>query len=147
MFNALLQTDHSLVGLVLRLTLAIVMFPHGAQKALGWFGGHGPSGTLGFFRSVGIPTPVGALVILAEFAGSILLVFGLGTRLAALGIATVMIGAAWKVHRANGFFANWGGQLAAGQEGFEYHLLAVGLALAILVTGGGALSLDALLAR
>lgn len=147
MLHALLSTNQSLAGLILRLTLAVVIFPHGAQKALAWFGGYGPTGTLGYFRSIGIPTPVGALVIATEFLGPLLLVLGLTSRLAALGIAAVMVGAAWKVHRPNGFFANWGGQLAAGKEGWEYHLLAVGLALGIILTGGGALSLDALLAR
>lgn len=147
MLDALLHTDTGLVGLVLRLTLAVVIFPHGAQKALGWFGGHGPAGTLGFFRSMGIPTPLGVLGILAEFVGPMLLLVGFGTRLAALGILAVMAVAVWKVHRPLGFFGNWFGQLPAGQEGFEYHLLAIGLALGLLVSGGGALSLDALLAR
>ena len=147
MLNALLQTDNSLVGLVLRLTLAVVIFPHGAQKVLGWFGGYGVSGTLGFFKSIGIPTPIGMLGILAEFVGPVLLVFGLGSRVAAFGIACVMIVAAWKVHRSSGFFSNWGGQLPAGKEGFEYHILAVGLALGVMLAGSGAWSLDALLAR
>src|SRR5262245_47954632 len=116
MWNALLHTDHSLVGLVLRLTLAVVIFPHGAQKVFGWFGGYGPTATLGYFKSIGIPTVFGVLGLAAEFVGPILLVLGLGTRLAALGILGVMAVAAWKVHRPNGFFANWSGKLQPGQE-------------------------------
>ena len=145
MLHALLQTDGSIVPLVLRLTLAIVMFPHGAQKALGWFGGQGLSGTLGFFRSVGIPTPLALLVVAAEFLGSIGLAFGLLTRLAAFGILCVMVGAIVTTHLPHGFFMNWFGTQKG--EGYEYHLLAIGIALALIISGAGAWSLDAALAR
>jgi putative oxidoreductase len=145
MLHALFQTDGSIVPLVLRLTLAIVMFPHGAQKALGWFGGHGLSGTLGFFRSVGIPTPLGLLVVAAEFFGSIGLALGLLTRLAAFGIACVMVGAIVTTHLKHGFFMNWFGTQKG--EGYEYHLLALGIAIALIIGGAGVWSLDAVLAR
>ena len=145
MLHAMFQTDGSLVPLVLRLTLAIVMFPHGAQKALGWFGGHGLSGTLGFFRSVGIPTPLGLLVVAAEFLGSIGLAVGLLTRLAAFGIVCVMVGAIVTTHLQHGFFMNWFG--AQKGEGYEYHLLAIGIAVALIIGGAGVWSLDAALAR
>ena len=104
MFAWLFQTNGSAAGLILRLTLAVVMFPHGAQKALGWFGGEGLTPTLQFFTSAGIPPVLAWLVIAAEFLGPLGLAVGLLTRLAALGIAGVMIGAIKMVHWKNGFF-------------------------------------------
>ena len=137
----LLQTNsNDRVATFLRLILAVVMFPHGAQKALGWFGGHGFSETIEFFTSQGIPVFLGFLAILAEFAGSIGLLFGLLTRIAAFGIAVNMSVAILSVHLKNGFFMNWAGNQAG--EGFEYHILALGVAIAIIVRGGGAISID-----
>jgi putative oxidoreductase len=136
-----LATDASWTQALLRVTLGAVMFPHGAQKALGWFGGYGFSGTMNFFtEKAGLPTLIAFLVIAFEFAGSILLLAGLGTRFAAAGIAAVMIGAITTVHASNGFFMNWFGNQAG--EGFEYHLLVLGLALALILRGGGRASLD-----
>jgi putative oxidoreductase len=140
----LLRTDDDVVGLVLRLTLAVVMFPHGAQKALGWFGGHGFKGTMGYFTSSGIPTVFGLLAIAAEFLGSLGVAVGLLTRVAALGIACVMVVAILKVHVPHGFFMNWYGKQQG--EGFEFHLLVIGLAVALMIMGGGAWSLDRLIA-
>jgi putative oxidoreductase len=139
----LLLTDGTLVPLVLRLTLAIVMFPHGAQKVLGWFGGHGLRGTLGFFGSQGIPLPLALLAIAAEFLGSIGLAVGLLTRVAAFGIACVMVVAVLTVHAKVGFFMNWFGTQKG--EGFEFHLLAIGIAVALIIGGAGRWSLDALI--
>ena len=144
MFAWLFQTNGSAAGLILRLTLAVVMFPHGAQKALGWFGGEGLTPTLQFFTSAGIPPVLAWLVIAAEFLGPLGLAVGLLTRLAALGIAGVMIGAIKMVHWKNGFFMNWSGTQQG--EGFEYHLLALGMALALVIMGGGAASVDRSLA-
>lgn len=138
-------TEARWAPLVLRLVLGAVFFPHGAQKALGWFGGHGWSGTVGFFSSMGIPAPMAALVILGEFLGAIGLLVGLGTRLAAAGIAAIMVGAIAMVHGEHGFFMNWFGAQAG--EGYEYHLLAIGLAVALVVEGAGRFSLDRLVAR
>jgi len=137
--------EGTLVPLVLRLALAVVIFPHGAQKALGWFGGPGLKGTLELFRKSGIPAPLTMLVIAAEFLGPLGLAAGLLTRVAALGIAVVMIVAILQVHRRHGFFMNW--YANQGGEGFEYHLLALGLAVALIVGGAGAWSLDALVAQ
>jgi len=117
MANLIFHTDCGLAGLLLRVTVAVVMFPHGAQKLFGWFGGYGPSGTLQFFRGLGIPTVAGWLGILAESVGPVLLVLGLGTRVVALLLAGVMVGAALLVHRDNGFFMNWGGQHPAARRG------------------------------
>lgn len=145
MLNKLLQTDDDYGALIARLALGIVMFPHGAQKVLGWFGGHGFAGTMTFFTdTMGIPYLVALLVVLAEFLGSIGLIAGALTRIAALGIGSVMLGAILLVHLPNGFFMNWAGKQAG--EGFEYHLLAIGLALLLMLRGGGALSLDQTLA-
>src|ERR1700730_9326804 len=107
--------------LILRLTLAVVMFPHGAQKALGWFGGYGLRGTLDFLRKSGVSSPVAVLTIIAEFLGPLGLAVGLLTRVAALGIAAVMLGAILTIHRQHGFFMNWYGKQQG--EGFEYHVL------------------------
>ena len=139
------ETDGTLVPLVLRLALAIVIFPHGAQKALGWFGGHGFAGTMGYFRSQGIPMVFGLLAIAAELLGSLGVAVGLLTRVAAFGIACVMLVAILTVHRPYGFFMNWFGNKKG--EGFEFHLLALGIAIALILTGGGRWSIDALIAR
>jgi putative oxidoreductase len=133
-------------GPILRLTLAAVILPHGLQKVFGMFGGYGWSGTMGYLTgSIGLPTALAALVILIEFLAPIALLFGLLTRLAAVGIVAVMLGAVETVHRANGFFMNWTGQQKG--EGFEYHLLVIGIALALILAGGGCLSLDRRIAR
>ena len=143
MLGWLFQTDGSIVPLVLRLTLAVVMFPHGAQKTLGWFGGHGFKGTMAFFMKSGIPGPLAFLAIMAEFLGPLGLAVGLLTRVAALGI--VMLVAIFTVHRQHGFFMNWLGSQQG--EGVEYHVLALGLAIALIVSGPGVWSIDALIAR
>ena len=137
-----LATSSGASGPILRLGLALVLFPHGAQKLLGWFGGYGWSGTMGFLTGkIGLPAPIAALVILIESVGPLFLLLGLLTRPVALGVIAVMIGAVATVHAPNGFFMNWGGTQAG--EGFEYHLLVIAMALALLVTGGGRLSADA----
>jgi putative oxidoreductase len=140
MFAWLFQTNGSVAGLILRLTLAVVMFPHGAQKVLGWFGGQGLTSTLQFFTNAGIPPILAWLVLAAEFLGPLGLAVGLLTRLAALGIAGVMLGAIKMVHWQKGFFMNWSGTQQG--EGFEFHLLALGIALALVIMGGGAASVD-----
>ena len=140
----LLQTDSGVVGFILRITLAVVMFPHGAQKVLGWFGGHGFRGTVKYFTDSGIPAVFARLAIAAEFLGSLGLAVGLLTRIAAFGIACVMLVAIVTVHWPNGFFMNWYGNQKG--EGFEYHLLASGIAITVIIVGAGACSLDGALA-
>jgi putative oxidoreductase len=139
----LMQTDGAVVGLILRLILAVVIFPHGAQKALGWFGGHGFKGTMKYFTNSGIPTGFGLLAIAAEFLGPLGLTVGLLTRVAAFGIACVML-VAITVHWPHGFFINWYGNQKG--EGIEYHLLALGIAITLIIVGAGAWSLDGVLA-
>lgn len=142
----LIGTNNSVGPLVARLTLGLVMFPHGAQKALGWFGGYGFEGTMGFFtQQMHIPALFAFLAIAAEFAGSLGLIVGLFSRVAALGIVATMVVAIVTVHAQFGFFANWYG--AQQGEGFEYHLLAIGLGLIVLIQGGGKASLDGLISK
>lgn len=146
MFNRLLRTSNDIGPLILRLFLGVVIFPHGAQKALGLFGGYGFTGTMGFFtQKMQLPVVLALLVIAAEFLGSIGLITGFLTRLSAFGIASNMIGAIFLVHLPNGFFMNWSGKQAG--EGFEFHLLAIGIALVLLFTGGGGLSIDGLISQ
>lgn len=141
----LIKTDSSYGPLVARLVLGLVMFPHGAQKVLGWFGGHGFAGTMQFFTgTMHIPAPFALLAIAAEFAGALGLIVGLLSRVAAFGVASVMVVAILTVHSANGFFMNWAGTQKG--EGFEYHLLAIGLALVVMIQGAGKASLDGLIA-
>jgi putative oxidoreductase len=138
------RTTSDVGPLVARVALGLVMFPHGAQKVLGWFGGYGLSGTMhAFTTQMGIPAVFAALAIAAEFLGSLGLITGTLSRVAAFGVASVMVVATLMVHIGNGFFMNWTGAQAG--EGFEYHLLAVALAVVVMVKGGGAYSLDRLI--
>lgn len=140
MLNRLFRTDGGYAALILRLTLAVVMFPHGAQKVLGWWGGHGFGATVDFFTGpLGLPAVVAVLVILGEFLGPIGLAVGLLARPAAAGLVVIMLGALQR-HWSHGFFMNWFGQQTG--EGFEYHLLVIGIGLAVVLQGAGAMSLD-----
>jgi putative oxidoreductase len=142
----LFQTDDSWSGLVLRVMLGIVMFPHGAQKLLGWFGGFGFAGTMGFFtQQMHIPAVLAFLVILAESIGAVGLILGFLSRVAAFGMACVMVGAIWLVHWPNGLFMNWSGKQAG--EGFEYHLLVIAISLVLMIAGSGKWSVDRIIAR
>jgi putative oxidoreductase len=141
MLKRLMQTDDDVGMLIVRLALGVVMFPHGAQKLLGWFGGGGFAGTMQGMTQMGLPAVVVFLVIIAEFFGSLSLITGFLGRVGAFGILCVMLGAVFLVHLKNGFFMNWGNVAGKG-EGFEYHLLAIGIAIAIIVKGSGAFSID-----
>jgi putative oxidoreductase len=122
-----------------------VFFLHGSQKMLGWFGGFGFSGTMHFFTGMlHIPAPFAALAICAEFLGGLGLIVGLLARIAAFGIAVNMVVAVWMVHLANGPFMNWYGNQKG--EGYEFHLLALALLIAIMIRGAGAFSVDGALA-
>lgn len=144
--TALFQTDDGLAGFILRVTLGLVMFPHGAQKLLGWFGGFGFDGTMGFFtQKMGLPWIIAFLIIIGESFGSLGLLAGFLTRFAAASLAIIMLGAITMVHLPHGFFMNWGGQQQG--EGYEYHLLVIGIAAALLITGGGRWSVDRVVAE
>jgi putative oxidoreductase len=141
MFRKLLATSKDWTLTLLRLVMGVVFFMHGAQKMLGWFGGYGFSGTMGFFTNMmHIPAVFGFLAICAEFLGGIGLVVGALTRIAGFGIATNMVVAILMVHSKVGFFMNWTGQQKG--EGFEYHLLAIAIAVVLMARGGGAFSVD-----
>ncbi len=129
---------------MVRVTLGVIFFAHGSQKVLGWFGGYGLKGTTDYFVSTGLPRPVAYLVCFFEFLGGLGLFFGLLTRLAALAVAVVMVGAVATVHARNGFFLNW--ELTPGKgHGYEANLAFLVIAVACLIAGGGALSLDRLI--
>lgn len=139
--KALFDTDDRWSGLILRLTLGLVMFPHGAQKLLGWYGGFGFSGTMGFFtETMHLPWLIAFLVIIGESFGSVALLLGLLTRFTAASLGVIMAGAIVTTHIPNGFFMNWFGKQQG--EGYEYHLLVIGIAIALLVTGAGRWSAD-----
>jgi len=144
--SGLLRTSNASAPVVLRLALAATLFPHGAQKLLGWFGGYGFQGTMGFFTGkMGLPWLLAFGVIMIEFFAPLMLLLGIGTRLAAVGIATVLGTALFMVHIHNGFFMNWMGTQKG--EGIEYFVLAIGISLALIVSGGGRWSLDRSLNR
>jgi putative oxidoreductase len=142
--NKFIATPNDPILTVLRLTLGVIFFAHGAQKTIGLFGGDGFSGTMHFFTTVmHIPAPLAFLAIMAEFAGGIALILGVAARLAALSIAINMVVAIVMVSGQYGLFMNWFGTQKG--EGIEYHLLALAVALPIIVRGSGAFSLDRLL--
>jgi putative oxidoreductase len=146
MFRKLINTTDDSAMTILRLVAGVVFFAHGAQKTLGWFGGYGFSGTMGFFTNVmHIPAPFAFLAICAEFLGGIGLILGLLGRVAAFGIACDMVVAVVMVHRHFGLFANWAGNQKG--EGIEYHLLALAICLAIMIKGSGAFSIDRVLSK
>ena len=142
LLKQVVQTNPSDVSaLITRVTLGLVILPHGLQKTLGFFGGYGLEGTLGYFTgTLGIPFIVAVLVIAAESLGALSLALGFMTRFCAASLAIVITGAIAMAHWGNGFFMNWSGQQQG--EGFEYHLLVIGLSLALIISGGGKFSLD-----
>ncbi len=141
MFHRIASTSDDYAVTILRLALGVVFYAHGAQKMLGWFGGYGFTGTMGFFtQQMGVPAFFAFLAICAEFFGGMGLIVGLLGRVAAFGIMCNMLVAVAMVHVHNGFFMNWSGNQKG--EGFEYHLLAIAMLLAILIKGSGALSVD-----
>lgn len=139
MVKALMRTSDDVAPMIARVVLGLVILPHGLQKTLGWFGGYGLEATIGSMASLGVPAAFAVLGIAAETLGALGLILGLFGRVAALGVAGVMATAAVLVHR-HAFFMNWSG--AQPGEGYEYHLLALGLALIVLVKGSGRMSLD-----
>ncbi|MEP7232423.1 MAG: DoxX family protein [Ginsengibacter sp.] len=146
MKKRIFQTNSDWTGVIIRLTIGLILFPHGAQKMLGLFGGYGFTGTMGFFtKTMHLPWLIGFLVIVIEFIGSLFLVVGFASRVWALFTIILMFGIIWTSHIDNGFFMNWLGNQKG--EGFEYHLLVIGLCLAILVNGSGKYSLDKFISK
>jgi putative oxidoreductase len=141
MVRKLFATDDNTATVILRLVLGVVFFAHGAQKMLGWFGGFGFSGTMGFFTgTMHIPAPLAFLAIAAEFFGGLGLIPGFLTRVAAFGIAANMVVAIATVHNVFGFFMNWNGTQKG--EGIEYHLLVLAITGFLMIRGAGAFSID-----
>jgi putative oxidoreductase len=141
MLKKLFQTNDDVALLVLRVLLGVVFFPHGMQKLLGWFGGYGFAGTMGMFTDkMGIPAVFAFLAIMAEGLGSLGLITGFLTRVAAFGVAVEMAVAVYLLHFQHGFFMNWFGNQKG--EGYEYHLLVIAIALALMIRGGGKWSID-----
>ncbi len=146
MFKKIVETQNDTALFVLRLLLGIVFFPHGMQKVFGWFGGPGFSGAMeGFTMKMGIPTVFAFLAIMAESAGSLGLITGFLTRIAAFGITCNMVVAVAMIHYKYGFFMNWFGKQSG--EGFEYHILVVAITIALMIKGGGRWSADGFLAK
>jgi putative oxidoreductase len=144
MIRRLYATDDSAATAILRLVLGVVFFAHGAQKMLGWFGGFGFAGTMGFFTGMAhIPAPLAFLAIAAEFFGGIGLILGFLTRIAAFGIGVNMLVAIMTVHLPFGFFMNWTGTQKG--EGFEFHLLVLAIVAFLMIRGAGAFSVDRIL--
>jgi putative oxidoreductase len=146
MIRRFFKTEDNLSETILRLLLGLVIFPHGAQKLLGWFGGGGFTASMRWFESnYHIPTVFALLAVLAESLGAVALMAGFFTRVAALAISVDMVVAVWLVHWKNGFFMNWAG--TGKGEGFEFHLLALAIGLALMIKGGGRWSVDGAIAR
>ena len=145
--NRLFRTDsNNWTALIARLALGLVVFPHGAQKLFGWFGGYGFSGTMGFLTGAsGLPYIVALLVILIESIAALFVIFGFATRISAFGIFVLFAVILAKFHSANGFFMNWAGTQKG--EGMEYFFLLLGLALILIITGGGKASIDAAITK
>ncbi len=145
MFKKLISTSDDIVLTTLRLVLGVVLFAHGAQKVLGWFGGFGYQGTMAALTHFGVPPALILLIMAIEFFGGLGLIFGLLTRIPAFGVLCLMIGAIFMVHLPNGFFMNWYGNQKG--EGFEFHLLAISIAAALLLRGAGPFSVDRTLSK
>jgi len=141
MKNRIFNTNNDLTGLIIRLTLGLILFPHGAQKMLGMFGGYGFSGTMNFFTgTLHLPWIIGFFVIIIEFIGALSLVAGFASRIWSALTIVLFIGIIFTSHLDNGFFMNWSGNQKG--EGYEYHLLIIGLSLATLINGSGKYSID-----
>lgn len=139
--NWLFQSGNHTTGLVARLTLGLIILPHGLQLLFGWFGGYGFTGSMQYFTAtVGLPWIVGFLVILLQSLGALLLIAGFAARVLAIATIFLFAGMIVTAHLDYGFFMNWDGTQKG--EGFEYHLLVIGLALLLLIDGAGKYSVD-----
>jgi len=146
MKQKIFQTNNGWTGLIIRMTIGLILFPHGAQKMLGLFGGFGFTGTMSFFTgTLHFPWLIGFSVIFIEFFGSLSLIAGFASRIWSYLVLVLMIGIVFTSHIHNGFFMNWTGNQKG--EGFEYHLLVIGLCIALLINGNGKYSVDKLIVQ
>ena len=137
---------NSYAALFLRLGLGVIFFAHGAQKVLGWFGGYGLAGSLGYFENyLGISAPLFYLTAFTEFLGGIAIIFGLFSRVFAVGYFIEMLVVLFKIHLPMGFFMNWGA-IAGHGEGYEFHIALIAMSLAAALVGPGTYSLDYVIA-
>jgi putative oxidoreductase len=125
-----------LAVLILRLFLGFAFMMHGSQKLLGAFGGGGVAGVAAMLSKLGVePSHILAWVLsITEFVGGVCVLLGFLTRFWAAGLVIDMAVAVFMVHLANGFFAS--------KNGFELPLAFGVMALVILLTGPGSLSVD-----
>ena len=146
MKNKIFSTTNDWTGLVIRLSVGLVLFPHGAQQMLGIFGGYGFTGTMAFLTdTMHLPWLIAFLVIAIEFFGSVSLITGFASRLWSIAVVVLFIGTILTAHIGNGFFMNWLGNQKG--EGLEYFIILLGLALALIISGGGRWSVDAALIK
>ncbi len=144
--NKFLKTENSWSALLIRVTLGVVVFAHGAQKSLGWFGGYGFDGTMGYFtQTVGLPWLLGFAVIILESIGSFALIAGFATRFVALAFTALGLGILLSVHLPFGFFMNWFGN--QGGEGIEFFLLWLAMSVSLIISGAGRNSIDRILTK
>lgn len=144
--SVIFNTRDHISGLVLRVTAALVILPHGCQLLFGWFGGMGYAAAMNYFKQTeGLPVMIGFLVILLQFAGSLLILLGTLTRLVSAAMIFLFLGMIVTSHWQHGFFMNWMGTGAG--EGFEFHLLVIGLCLSLVMNGAGVYSIDAWLSK
>lgn len=141
MKDIILRTSDEWTGLILRLTAGFIMLPHGLQKLVGIFGGYGFKATMTYFTdTLKLPWIISFLVILVECLGSIGLIAGAFSRVWATALIVVMTGAIVTTNGQHGLFMNWYGNQDG--EGYEYHLLFIGVCICLLFTGSGRFSLD-----
>lgn len=138
-------SEASYAQLILRITYGVVIWPDGAQLLLGWFGGPGYTNSMAMFNMFGLSSITAFLVIAIQFFGSLLILSGLFTRVVAAGSIILFLGMIFKAHLEVGFFMNWAGTLKG--EGFEYHLLVIGILTVLTIYGSGKGSVDNLLAK
>jgi putative oxidoreductase len=144
MKQLILNSSLDWVSIILRLTTGFIMLPHGFQKAFGFFGGFGFKASMHYFTvTMNLPWVISFAVIFFEVIGSIGLIAGAFSRIWAFGLIIVMMGAIITTNGKNGLFMNWYGNQSG--EGYEYHLLFIGICLAIVICGSGKFSIDGIL--
>ncbi len=139
--SSITKSQASFAPLALRIPVGITFMAHGAQKLFGWFGGYGLEGTGQWMASIGLEP--GYLMALgagsAEFFGGLFILLGLLTRPAALVLAATMVVAILSVHIGNGLFM--------ANNGYEFGLALLAVSVSLVISGGGKLSVDNLIAK
>ena len=141
LIKRLLSTKAGWGALALRLPVGTIFAAHGAQKLFGWFGGYGLEGTGQWMASIGL-APGYLMALLAgsaEFFGGLALIIGLLVRPAAAVLAIAMLVAIFSVHIGNGLFMN--------NNGYEFGLALLAVAVSLLLSGAGRASIDAALSQ